>query len=220
MITYFTKKLRNQKGFIQHHSKKAGARFVHAPKNGAGFTLIELLVVIAIIGVLASIVLASLNTARRKSRDTRRIADMNQVKLANELYFDTWREYWETTSVNTLAPTFISVFPSDPLNSGSHVYTYDPLETSRADDAGVAVNTCATGETCLFFHVGATVEDNSIAAITSRAGRCPGAAVAAGCVASGSLDDTTVYGRQRNHCTDAAVAEGADGGVGCYDVSP
>lgn len=53
-----------------------------------GFTLIELLVVIAIIGVLASIVLASLNTARRKSRDARRISDIKQIQLALELYFD------------------------------------------------------------------------------------------------------------------------------------
>ncbi|KKT41241.1 MAG: hypothetical protein UW28_C0012G0016 [Parcubacteria group bacterium GW2011_GWA2_44_13] len=61
--------------------------------NKKGFTLIELLVVIAIIGILASIVLASLNSARRKSRDARRVADLGQLRLANELYFDSNRSY-------------------------------------------------------------------------------------------------------------------------------
>ncbi|MFZ5559660.1 MAG: type II secretion system protein [Patescibacteria group bacterium] len=57
-------------------------------KKSKGFTLIELLVVIAIIGILATIVLVSLNTARQKARDSRRLSDMRQIALALEMYYD------------------------------------------------------------------------------------------------------------------------------------
>lgn len=58
------------------------------PRGTRGFTLIELLVVIAIIGILASLILASLNTARLKARDARRVADIRELQIALELYYN------------------------------------------------------------------------------------------------------------------------------------
>lgn len=72
-------------------------------KNGSGFTLIELLVVIAIIGILSSVVLASLSTARKKARDMRRISDVHQIQLALEIYKDQFGIY-PASEVETGAP--------------------------------------------------------------------------------------------------------------------
>jgi prepilin-type N-terminal cleavage/methylation domain-containing protein len=53
-----------------------------------GFTLIELLVVIAIIGILSSVVLASLNTARAKGADAAAKANLVGAKAQAELFYD------------------------------------------------------------------------------------------------------------------------------------
>jgi prepilin-type N-terminal cleavage/methylation domain-containing protein len=61
---------------------------MHSATLTRGFTLIELLVVIAIIGILSSVVLASLNTARAKGSDAAIKSDINGARAQAELYYD------------------------------------------------------------------------------------------------------------------------------------
>jgi prepilin-type N-terminal cleavage/methylation domain-containing protein len=59
------------------------------PIGRQAFTLIELLVVIAIIGLLSTIAVVSLSSARSKARDTKRIASVKQIITAMQLYYET-----------------------------------------------------------------------------------------------------------------------------------
>ncbi|MAF20831.1 MAG: hypothetical protein CMI55_04085 [Parcubacteria group bacterium] len=130
-------------------------KFFSRRKGQKGFTLIELLVVIAIIGILATIVLVSLNTARQKARDTRRLSDIRQVALALEMYYDDNTGYPADTTANDddwsvldteleASPGYMTSVPTDP---GSNTYVYHPDGAS----ANAAQN----------YVLGATLEDSN-----------------------------------------------------------
>jgi prepilin-type N-terminal cleavage/methylation domain-containing protein len=109
-------------------------------RGRSGFTLIELLVVIAIIGLLATLAVVALNSARVGARDAKRLADVRQIATALELYNDNHGGYPTQTSIAELGVElrclgsggfsatlncpnpYMAVIPAGPGNPGSGYY--------------------------------------------------------------------------------------------------
>lgn len=112
--------------------------------------MIELLVVIAIIGLLSSIVLSSLNIARKKGLDARRESDMRTLELAVELYYDTNGTYPidATTQLGDWPPAFKAqlapYLPNPPI---------DPIENDSVRYYGAYRMTWATDPNCNLHYV-------------------------------------------------------------------
>lgn len=127
-IHFFLKVLREK--FILSSQKNAISSF-SLKKIGAGFTLIELLVVISIIGLLASVVLVSINSARQKSRNSKRLADVNQLAKGLELFYNQAGGYPTGTGATGTGYTAAAgaVFGSVILQSINTLGTYNMTPT-------------------------------------------------------------------------------------------
>ncbi len=83
-----------------------------------GFTLIELLVVIAIIGVLSTIVLGSVNTARSRGSDAAIKGNLSNVRAAAEIYYGTSNNYGTAFTAGACAATAGTLFADTSVNAG------------------------------------------------------------------------------------------------------
>ena len=144
-----------------------------------GFTLVELLVVIAIIGILSSVVITSLNSARIRARDAKRVSDINQIRLSLEMYQDANSKYPTAIDSANLGP-YLSLIPVDPSTLGSYLYAYSPLTTPT------------------YYHLGATLESANDSALSNdkdcnstSGANCPQPSAYSGAIFNGA--DAKIY---------------------------
>ena len=198
--------------------------FMSLKNSRKGFTLIELLVVIAIIGILSSVVLASLSTARQKSRDAKRVSDIGQIQLGLELFFDANQSYPSTTpacggavctttanveaSVSALTSAgYLPQSPVPPAGGTPSIYLYRGLVSAGTECIAVAT-------ACTNYWLGTILEraDNTVLTADADASAPSAGAYAAAPRAVGVAGGILVG--------NSATCIAAGGSDTCYDVKP
>ncbi|OGF01781.1 MAG: hypothetical protein A3G07_01645 [Candidatus Doudnabacteria bacterium RIFCSPLOWO2_12_FULL_47_12] len=147
---------------LRHSPSRRSFGAVGRLRRAHAFTLVELLVVISVIGLLASVILVSLNSARAKARDAKRKSDLRQMVNALELYFNVNDRYpgyndlgtssgaiscegnWNT--LQTALSLYMNSLPRDPQNicdwaSGRfYKYHYKPYLSAQPTGYEIAAS--------------------------------------------------------------------------------
>jgi general secretion pathway protein G len=107
-----------------------------------GFTLIELIVVVTIIAVLTVVGVISYGGTNKKARDSRRMADLEKIAMALEVYRqDVGSSYPPTADYSTFLVTeYIQALPKDPKTGLDYTYNrsapYTYTIRATVEDAG------------------------------------------------------------------------------------
>ncbi len=113
-----------------------------------GFTLVELLIVIVIISVLITVVVVAYSGMTERGHRSKRVADINAVQKALELYrldngyypangADNWGGALNSAAMQTaLAPYMKNGIPTEPTNDASKAYQY---VRGTADNYGIRI---------------------------------------------------------------------------------
>ena len=123
--------------------KKRKKGFTHQKIRNfsGGFTLIELLVVVAIIGLLSSIVLASLNSARTKAKNAAATAAFSQINRAVQMDYNDYGSYAPDTGPGQaprFVPAYLKTFDASYYCSGCQ-YDYNNWGPGVGGSTGTCV---------------------------------------------------------------------------------
>ena len=101
-------------------------------KRNRGFNLPELIVIMAVILLLSAVVLANVNSARKKARDAQRMSDLDQLQVAFRLYKDVNNAYPSSpgliekgSTVQDSVSEYLTGEVEDPFNEGNSRYYFD-----------------------------------------------------------------------------------------------